>query len=81
MSLLGFSPIWGGQPTLAITFPGFEIELIVSLPRFLALDHIWWKFDDDKVSQVTQDEILRLDGGGDWHMAYICLYQSKPNIK
>lgn len=35
----------------------------------------WWKFDDDNVSAVSEDEILKLDGGGDWHMAYICLYE------
>ena len=34
------------------------------------------KFDDDKVSQVNEDEIVKLQGGGDWHTAYICLYQS-----
>lgn len=36
---------------------------------------LWWKFDDDSVSAVTEEEILKLDGGGDWHMAYICLYE------
>ncbi|TPX42103.1 hypothetical protein SeMB42_g01201 [Synchytrium endobioticum] len=37
----------------------------------------WWKFDDDKVSPVGADEIAKLEGGGDWHTAYICLYRSK----
>ncbi len=37
----------------------------------------WWKFDDDKVSPVTEEEIQKLEGGGDWHSAYICLYRSK----
>lgn len=27
----------------------------------------WFKFDDDSVSPVTSEEILRLSGGGDWH--------------
>jgi len=27
----------------------------------------WVKFDDDKVSMVTNDEILSLSGGGDFH--------------
>jgi ubiquitin carboxyl-terminal hydrolase 14 len=36
------------------------------------------KFDDDKVSKVTEDEIKKLEGGGDWHTAYICLYKAKP---
>ncbi|KAK4474375.1 hypothetical protein MN116_001536 [Schistosoma mekongi] len=35
---------------------------------------IWFKFDDDRVSQVTAEDILRLSGGGDWHCAYILLY-------
>ncbi|TPX36743.1 hypothetical protein SmJEL517_g01149 [Synchytrium microbalum] len=38
----------------------------------------WWKFDDDKVSPVSADEITKLEGGGDWHTAYICLYRAKP---
>uniref|UniRef100_A0A3Q3MXQ9 Ubiquitin carboxyl-terminal hydrolase n=1 Tax=Mastacembelus armatus TaxID=205130 RepID=A0A3Q3MXQ9_9TELE len=34
----------------------------------------WVKFDDDKVSLVSPDDILRLSGGGDWHIAYVLLY-------
>lgn len=37
----------------------------------------WWKFDDDKVSPVKSDDILKLDGGGDWHMAYLLVYGEK----
>jgi ubiquitin carboxyl-terminal hydrolase 14 len=36
---------------------------------------IWWKFDDDIVTAVLSKDISNLDGGGDWHMAYLCLYQ------
>ena len=32
------------------------------------------KFDDDVVTSVTSEEILRLSGGGDWHVAYVLLY-------
>lgn len=39
----------------------------------LSLDE-WIKFDDDKVSIVTPEDILRLSGGGDWHIAYVLLY-------
>ena len=34
----------------------------------------WVKLDDDKVSVVTEEQILKLSGGGDWHVAYILLY-------
>ena len=34
----------------------------------------WAKLDDDKVSLVKEDQILKLSGGGDWHVAYILLY-------
>lgn len=37
-------------------------------------DDVWLKCDDDKVSTVTSEDILKLSGGGDWHMAYILLY-------
>ena len=30
--------------------------------------------DDDKVSLVTEEQILNLSGGGDWYVAYILLY-------
>jgi ubiquitin carboxyl-terminal hydrolase 14 len=26
----------------------------------------WWKFDDDKVSPVKTEDVLKLEGGGDW---------------
>jgi ubiquitin carboxyl-terminal hydrolase 14 len=35
----------------------------------------WLKFDDDIVSTVKTKDILDLRGGGDWHMAYICVYR------
>ena len=34
----------------------------------------WANLDDDKVSLVNKDQILKLSGGGDWHVAYILLY-------
>jgi len=37
----------------------------------------WLRFDDDKVTLVNDEEILKLDGGGDWHMAYLCVYKEK----
>ncbi|RKO97100.1 hypothetical protein CXG81DRAFT_13055 [Caulochytrium protostelioides] len=37
----------------------------------------WWMFNDDQVSPVTEEEITKLEGGGDWHTAYICLYAAK----
>lgn len=34
----------------------------------------WIKCDDDNISPVTTDDILKLSGGGDWHCAYVLLY-------
>jgi len=34
----------------------------------------WLMFDDDNVSAVTSEDILKLSGGGDWHCAYVLLY-------
>lgn len=34
----------------------------------------WLKCDDDNVTPVTSEEVLKLSGGGDWHIAYILLY-------
>lgn len=32
------------------------------------------KCDDDVVTAVTSEEVLKLSGGGDWHCAYVLLY-------
>ncbi|XP_022907303.1 ubiquitin carboxyl-terminal hydrolase 14 [Onthophagus taurus] len=37
-------------------------------------DDVWLKCDDDKVSPVTSEDVLKLSGGGDWHCAYVLLY-------
>lgn len=37
----------------------------------------WIKFNDDKVSEATIEEILLLNGGGDRDMAYFCFYRMK----
>ncbi|XP_048582845.1 ubiquitin carboxyl-terminal hydrolase 14 [Nematostella vectensis] len=37
-------------------------------------DDEWYKCDDDKITMVTSEEILKLSGGGDWHCAYVLLY-------
>lgn len=34
----------------------------------------WLMFDDDRVSPVTEEDVLKLSGGGDWHTAYVLLY-------
>jgi len=35
----------------------------------------WYKYDDDKVSEVKLEDVLNLRGGGDWHMAYYLIYR------
>lgn len=35
----------------------------------------WTKFDDDLVTKVSEEEILKLHGGGDWHTAYYLVYR------
>lgn len=34
----------------------------------------WLMFDDDRVTAVPAEDILKLSGGGDWHCAYVLLY-------
>lgn len=34
----------------------------------------WFKFDDDKVSIVKEEEIMKLGGGGDRPTAYMIFY-------
>jgi len=37
---------------------------------------LWWKFDDDVVTEVRTENILELKGGGDWHTAYLNFYRA-----
>lgn len=39
-------------------------------------DGSWVCFDDDKLSVRTEEEVLQLSGGGDWHMAYLLVYRA-----
>ena len=34
----------------------------------------WYMYDDDTVTKVSEEEILKLSGGGDWHTAYVLFY-------
>ncbi|GJN18660.1 hypothetical protein PR202_gb05843 [Eleusine coracana subsp. coracana] len=40
-------------------------------------DGKWIEFDDDNPNVRKEEDILKLSGGGDWHMAYICLYKAR----
>jgi len=31
-------------------------------------------FDDENVTPVTEEDVLKLSGGGDWHTAYLLIY-------
>lgn len=35
----------------------------------------WLKFDDDVVTEVKEDDIKKLYGGGQWQMGYVCFYR------
>lgn len=37
----------------------------------------WWMLDDQNVSICTQKEIIKLSGGGDWHLSYLMIYKKK----
>ncbi|KAI4329172.1 hypothetical protein L6164_021464 [Bauhinia variegata] len=37
----------------------------------------WIEFDDDNPKPKVKDDITRLSGGGDWHMAYIIMYKAR----
>jgi len=37
----------------------------------------WVEFDDETPKPRKEEDIMTLKGGGDWHMAYMCLYKGK----
>ncbi|XP_075981062.1 ubiquitin specific protease 14 [Anticarsia gemmatalis] len=44
---------------------------------WVARGNTWLRCDDDNVTPVAEDEVLKLSGGGDWHCAYLLLYGPK----
>ncbi|KAL7751496.1 deubiquitinating enzyme [Sorochytrium milnesiophthora] len=41
----------------------------------------WYKYDDDKVSPVKEEDVLKYNGSSaDSHIAYMLLYQAKPLV-
>lgn len=34
----------------------------------------WLMFDDENVTPVKEEDVLKLSGGGDWHTAYLLIY-------
>ena len=37
----------------------------------------WLQLDDDKVTPIGEEDVLKLSGGGDWHTAYVLLYSPR----
>ncbi|KAH1048134.1 hypothetical protein J1N35_038918 [Gossypium stocksii] len=37
----------------------------------------WIEFDDENPIPQQEEDIVKLSGGGDWHMAYICVYKAR----
>ncbi|KAI4331266.1 hypothetical protein MLD38_029467 [Melastoma candidum] len=37
----------------------------------------WIEFDDDNPIPQREEDIVKLSGGGDWNMAYICMYKAR----
>ncbi|CAA6672822.1 unnamed protein product [Spirodela intermedia] len=37
----------------------------------------WVEFDDDSPVPQREEDITKLSGGGDWHMAYLCMYKAR----
>lgn len=37
----------------------------------------WYMFDDEDVTPMQEEDILKLSGGGDWHTAYVLFYSPR----
>jgi hypothetical protein len=40
----------------------------------------WLCFDDDAVAECKTEDVIRLKGGGDWHMQYLTFYRAKTVV-
>ena len=34
----------------------------------------WLMFDDENVTPISEEDVMKLSGGGDWHTAYLLIY-------
>lgn len=46
----------------------------VSWTRPNPMEDKWYLFDDENVSEIKEEQVLDLSGGGDWHTSYVLLY-------
>ena len=53
---------------------GKQKKQILTIKLFRQQGENWLKCDDDDVSPVHEEDVLKLSGGGDWHTAYLLLY-------
>ncbi|WOK91358.1 ubiquitin carboxyl-terminal hydrolase 6 [Canna indica] len=37
----------------------------------------WIRYNDENLIPEREEDITKLSGGGDWHMAYICMYKAR----
>lgn len=40
-------------------------------------DGLWIEFDDDTMIAKKDEDIIALNGGGDWHSAYMMLFKAQ----
>ena len=43
---------------------------------FVKVSDQWFKFDDEKVKDVEDEDIQAVNGSGDWHCSYILVYEA-----
>lgn len=55
--------------------PPLQAEGGGPVKKVKAEDEEWIKYDDEVVTPVKAEEILALNGGGDWHMTYLLFYK------
>jgi ubiquitin carboxyl-terminal hydrolase 14 len=56
---------------------GYSVkEALYPKGKAQAKGNTWVLFDDDELSIKTDEDVLGLSGGGDWHMAYLLLYKA-----
>jgi ubiquitin carboxyl-terminal hydrolase 14 len=53
---------------------GNQVEKIIDTDE---ANEDWFVFDDDEVSPCKTEDVLKLKGGGDWHMSYLNFYRAK----
>ena len=75
--------LWSISTLLVLSYHSFRVKAASNSGKVTKIadseedNEDWFVFDDDEVSPCKTEDVLKLKGGGDWHMSYLNFYRAK----